>query len=154
MQVLWVSSGNRTLDGKAPEWRIRFQACCAIPKGLDNICCLKGRSGPQPAGSQMLLVMMKLAVGRVTIFWWSRTTGCWGSVELRRCEQRCLLSCCKLLTSHSSLEVRIRHYVDTHCMSNCFCRRTCLTRKEYDYVLVYTFVAKIYRSKVPLINVL
>lgn len=43
--------------------------------------------------------MMKLAVGRVTIFWWSRTTGCWESVELQRCELCCFLSSCRLLAS-------------------------------------------------------
>lgn len=46
-----------------PDWGIWFQTCCAILKSSDNnICCSRGKSGIQPAGAQMLVVM-RLAVG-------------------------------------------------------------------------------------------
>lgn len=150
IQVLWGSWGNRTLDGKALEWWIWLQACCAILKGLNNnICCLRGKSGPQPAGRQMLLVMMKLAFGRLTIFWSSRTAGCWGSAEL--CDQCCLPFPCRIFASENVIRSRqktlcghlgLNTFVkalcsqlsqqreSTVCMSKWFGHLTCLNQKK------------------------
>lgn len=168
MQVLWGSWGNRTLDGNALEWRIWLQACCAILKGLNNnICCLRGKSGPQPAGRQMLLVMMKLAFGRLTIFWWSRTTGCWGSAEL--CDQCCLPFPCRILASENIIRSQqktlcghlgLNTFVKALCsqlyeqrestvyMSKWFGHPTCLNQKMSKIcVFLFRIIAKCWWSK-------
>lgn len=98
----------------APERRIWFQACCAILKGLDNICC-RGGSGPRPNGRQMLL----LSVGRGAIFKWSRSTGRWGGRGMQQCKLCCLLSSRRWLTSQNSIRSQQNTLCGHLCINKC-----------------------------------
>lgn len=101
-----------------PDWGIWFQTCCAILKSSDNnICCSRGKSGIQPAGAQMLVVM-RLAVGDDPQHPCCHDQGgqgvqCWGSVDLQRHEQCYCFSLASrnIIKHHSSMFGHVYKYV-------------------------------------------